>query len=139
MASLARDFGDSALLAFVRQLVADNSLDGEAQVAARKLLEAGEKALAAEEIVVLEQEVIAPYVGECEACHGTPAWAEMLHVYDTGLCADCFDKLEGVETPAVRPDWMPMAKPPTEHEDISVEAEETAPVTAAVVSEPLGA
>jgi hypothetical protein len=117
MGPLARDHGDPALLAFVGQLLNDGSLDNEAEAVARKLLEKGATELATNEIVLLEQEVIEPYIAACEACDGTPTWAEMLHVYDTGLCAACFDKLEGVDIPAVRPEWMPLPLPPADDED----------------------
>lgn len=130
MGQLARDHGDPALLAFVGQLLEDNSLDGEAAVVARKLLEKGATELAADERMLLEQEVIEPYITTCEACEGTPSWAEMLHVYDTGLCAGCFKKLEGVEVPAVRPDWMPLPKPPEEEDDTLTGMPALAPVDA---------
>lgn len=130
MAQLARDHGDPALLAFIGQLVEDNSLEGEAAVVARKLLEMGATKLAADERVLLEQEVIEPYITACEACDSTPSWAEMLHVYDTGLCAKCFNKLEGVEVPAVRPDWMPLPKPPEEDDDTLAGLPALAPVDA---------
>lgn len=130
MGPLARDHGDPALLAFVGQLLEDGSLDGEAVVVARKLLEEGATTLAADERVLLEQEVIEPYIVDCEACQATPPWAEMLHVYDTGLCASCFDKLEGVDIPAVRPDWMPLPLAPVEEEDNLVADPAPAPLDA---------
>ena len=133
MASPAWDLGDPALLTFIAQLVADNSLDGEAMAVARKLLEERASALAELEHLILEQEVIEPYFGECEACNSTPSWAEMLHVYDTGLCAGCFDKLEDSAKPDVRPDWMPLVPPVVEDDE-----EETA-VTATTIPAPLGA
>lgn len=130
MGPLARDHGDPALLAFVGQLLEDDSLDGEAAVVARKLLEKGAAKLAADERVLLEQEVIEPYITACEACDSTPSWAEMLHVYDTGLCAKCFRKLEGVDVPAVRPDWMPLPRPPEEDEEGLPDIIEPAPLGA---------
>ena len=116
MAKLARNHGDPALLAFVGQLLDDHSLFGDAQVVARKVLDQGADALDANERILLEQQVIEPYISACEACGTEPSWAEMLHVYDTGLCATCFDKPEGVATPAVRPAWMPLIPPPQEPE-----------------------
>ena len=130
MGPLARDHGDPALLAFVGQLLEDNSLDGEAAVVARKLLDKGATMLAADERVLLEQEVIEPYITACEACDSTPSWAEMLHVYDTGLCAKCFKKLEGVEVPAVRPDWMPLPAPPADDEDTMTGIPALSPINA---------
>ena len=118
MKALARDHGDPALLAFIGQLLNDGSLHTEAENVARKLLDKGAGKLAARELILLEQEVIEPYISTCEACDCTPTWAEMLHVYDTGLCAKCFNKLEGVDVPAVRPDWMPLPRPPVEDDDL---------------------
>jgi hypothetical protein len=130
MGTPARDHGDPGLLAFIGQLLADNSLDAAAAGAASQLLANGADSLSAAERILIEQEVIEPYLGPCEACHTTPDWDEVLHVYDTGLCTRCFDRLEGVVVPAVRPDWMPLPAPPPEEED--------EPLIEAAVAEPTG-
>ena len=130
MGSTARDHGDPGLLAFIGQLLEDSSLEDEAAAAARKLLERGADALNASERVLIEQEVVEPYCTECEACHVTPGWDQMLHVYDTGLCAGCFDKLEGVDVPEVRPEWMPLAAAPPEDDELPVEDPNLVPLGA---------
>ena len=120
MGSLVRDHKDPGLLNFVQDLLKDSSLDADCAAVARKLLEDGSNSLSADERVVLENEIIEPYVSECEGCHNTPSWQEMLHVYDTGLCAACFDRIEGDQVPEVRPDWMPLAAAPAEDEELPV-------------------
>lgn len=137
MGSKTRDHGDPALLAFVRQLIEDESLDADAEVVARKLLDQGAAGMGANERAILDQEVIEPYLGACEGCNDEPGWAEVLHVYDTGFCAACFDKLDGAEISKVRPDWMPLKPPPVVDEDLPSDAEQ-APA-AALVAAPLGA
>jgi len=118
MGSLARDHSDSGLLGFVQELLKDGSLDANCEKIARTLVEKGAQSLSAEDLIVLEAEVIEPYIGDCEGCGTTPAWQQMLHVYDTGLCATCFDRLEGEQVPAVRPDWMPLVTMETEDEEL---------------------
>ncbi|MGI9331339.1 MAG: hypothetical protein ACR2QB_11555 [Gammaproteobacteria bacterium] len=109
MGSLARDHSDPELLGFIKELLEEGSLNKNCEKITRTLLQQGTHSLSAEERVVLETEIIEPYLGDCEGCGTTPSWAQMLHVYDTGLCATCFDRLEGEQVPAVRPDWMPLA------------------------------
>jgi hypothetical protein len=102
---------ETGLLVFLRELVDDHSLDEPEDRLARKALESGLRGLSSEERAGLDQTVIQPYLTDCEGCGGTPGWREVLAVYDTGLCAGCFDRLAGVDTLGVRPDWMPLALP----------------------------
>lgn len=139
MGSLARDHGDPALLAFVGQLIEDGSLETAAEAVARKLLDQGVSVLNKDERATLDREVIDPYLGACEACKVEPTWAEVLHVFDTGLCAGCLEKLEGVDIPDVRPDWMPLRPPPVVDEDLPAETDEEPVATDALVAAPLGA
>jgi len=118
MGSLARDHSDPGLLGFIQELLKDGSLDKDCEKIARTLVEQGAHSLSAEDRVVLEAEVIEPYLGDCEGCGTTPSWQQMLHVYDTGLCATCFDRLEGEQVPAVRPDWMPLVAFDTEDDEL---------------------
>lgn len=118
MSALARDHSDPGLLAFVQQLLADNSLDSDCETVARRLLEKGAKSLDAAEKALLENEIIEPYLGDCEGCGKTPDWHEVLQVYDTGLCAACFDRLAEQDVPAVRPDWMPLAPAEIDDEEL---------------------
>jgi hypothetical protein len=120
MGSLARDHSDPELLGFLKELLEGGSLDRKCEKITRALLEQGPHSLSAEDRVVIEAEVIEPYLADCESCGTTPAWQQMLHVYDTGLCAACFDRLEGKQVPTVRPDWMPLVAIDTEDDELSV-------------------
>ncbi|MDJ0927672.1 MAG: hypothetical protein QNJ73_08480 [Gammaproteobacteria bacterium] len=117
---MAFDLGntnDPGLMAFISQLVEDSSLSPAEDEVARAALDQGIDALSTEDRGRLESSVIEPYLGDCEACGTTPAWEQVLMVYDTGLCATCFDKLEGADTLGVRPEWMPLVTTPDEDED----------------------
>ena len=118
MGSLARNHSDPELLGFIQELLKDGSLDANCEKIARSLVASGAQSLSAEERVILEAEVIEPYLGDCEGCGTSPQWQEMLHVYDTGLCAACFDRLEGQDIPAVRPDWMPLIAAPEDDNEL---------------------
>ena len=117
MGSPARDYSDPGLLAFVQQLLQDNCLEDESQAVAQRLVDEGAGSFSEEELQGLEFAVIEPYLGDCEGCGKAPAWEQVLHVFDTGLCAGCFDRLEGQEVPAVRPEWMPLAAFDTDADD----------------------
>lgn len=127
---MAFDLGnttDPGLLAFIQQLVEDCSLSPAEDQVARAALANGIEALSAEDRRQLVSSVIEPYLGDCEACSMTPSWEQVLMVYDTGLCATCFDKLEGADTLGVRPEWMPLAAAPEEDEDEDEDLPEPVP------------
>jgi len=108
MGKLASNFDDPGLMTFIRTLVDDQSLTDDGDIVARRALKQGLQGLSAAERQLLETDVIEPYVSRCEGCDCTPAWEQMLMVYDTGLCSECFTRLEGKVVPSVRPDWMPL-------------------------------
>ena len=110
------DIRDPGLTSFIRELVEDDCLTPEAEAIGRLALERGLEALSTEQRRHLDEELIEPYSGSCETCGITPPWDQMLHVYDTGLCASCFDKLEGIDDLGVRPEWMPLVMLPDEDE-----------------------
>ena len=118
---MAFDLGntnDPGLVAFIHQLVDDCSLSPAEEEVARAALVQGIDALSAEDRSRLASSVIEPYLGDCEACGMTPSWEQVLMVYDTGMCANCFDKLEGADTLGVRPEWMPLVTTPDEDEEL---------------------
>lgn len=106
---------ESGLLDFLRELVDDHSLEEAEDSLARKALDRGLRKLSADERRRLDEDVIQPYLTDCEGCGVRPGWGELLAVYDTGLCCGCFDRLARVDTLGVRPDWMPLA--PAEADD----------------------
>ncbi len=124
MGITASQLKDPGLTSFIRELVEDDCLTPEAEAIGRLALEKGLHALTSEQQHQLDAEIIEPYTGDCENCGATPSWDEMLHVYDTGLCAACFDKLEGVDDLGVRPEWMPLV---TMHDDEELSADSTEP------------
>jgi len=108
---------DAGLLEFIRQLLDDDCLSAAEATVARAALDAGIDSLNATERRLLESEVIEPWLGCCESCGAEPDWSEVLQVFDTGLCHACFEKLAGIDTLGVRPDWMPIAPAPPDDED----------------------
>jgi hypothetical protein len=131
MGSKARDHGDPALLAFVGQLLDEDSLDMDARHVAQKLLDKGAAGLAADELAWLDAEVIDPWLSNCLVCNAEPVWAEVLQVFDTGLCSGCFEKHAEIDIPDVRPSWMPLQPPAQDDDDLPAEdAAEPAVVSA---------
>ncbi len=122
MANKSADFSDPSLMQFLKALVDDDCLDDAHEQLARTAISSGLGTLEPSERAVLDAEIVEPYVSSCEACNTTPAWEQMLHVYDTGLCNACFDKLAGVNIPEVRPNWMPLAPAPVEEDEVALPA-----------------
>jgi hypothetical protein len=121
---------EAGLLGFLQQLLEDQCLEGAQEELARRTLTSGIAQLTAGERDRLEQEIVAPYSADCEACGASPDWAERLDVYDIGLCSKCFNELEGKDDLGVRPDWMPLLQFP-DTDDLPLAAEpEDASVTA---------
>ncbi len=116
MTLTAADYKDPGLKHLLQELLADESLCEQGGQVAEIALATGLAKLDDEQRRLLEKLVIEPYMTECEACHSTPGWSDMLHVYDTGLCQGCFDELAGADDLGVRPDWMPLVILPDEDE-----------------------
>jgi hypothetical protein len=120
---------ETGLLGFLQQLLEDQCLEGAQEALARRTLASGIAQLTAGERNQLEQEIVAPYSLDCEACGSSPDWAERLDVYDIGLCSKCFNELEGTDDLGVRPDWMPLVPLP-ENDDLPLAAEDDLPLPA---------
>ncbi len=122
MTKKSADLSDPSLMQFLKMLVDDESLDDEHEKLARKAIDNGLAGLATSEREILDTEIVAPYVSCCEACSSMPSWQHMLHVYDTGLCNTCFDKLAGINIPDVRPNWMPLIANPVDEDELAIPA-----------------
>jgi len=105
---------EAGLLGLLGQLIEDQCLDADDEALARRAIEGGLAALEETSRTLLLSGVVEPYSIDCEACGYTPRWSEQLDVYDTGLCADCFAKLDGSDALGVRPGWMPLPGPADE-------------------------